>query len=127
MDILERIPFNSNQAVVFDIDDTLISSNTYKPIPSILNLYNYCFTKGYHLYIITARPNTRRTIIHTLWQLKLHGITGFKIQFRPQFNLDVATYKLNARKSIPQTVIMSVGDQRWDIGEFGGVGILVKQ
>ena len=57
--------------------------------------------------------------MHTL------GINGFKnIAFRPPLELDVPGYKLRARKAIQDTVIMSVGDKKWDIGEGGGYGIL---
>jgi len=60
--------------------------------------------------------------LHTL------GINGFKnIAFRPPLELDVPGYKLRARKAIQDTVIMSVGDKKWDIGEGGGYGILVKK
>jgi len=56
MDILEKIPFSPNQAVVFDIDDTLIDSSTHQLIPKVFELYQYCRNKGYNIYIITARP-----------------------------------------------------------------------
>ena len=56
MNILENIPFHSNQAVVFDIDDILISSKTHQRILNVCDLYNTCLNKGYNVYIITARP-----------------------------------------------------------------------
>ena len=128
MDILEKIPFSSNQAIVFDIDDTLIDSTTYKLIPRVFSLYEYCRNKGYNIYIITARPHISYVIQITLRQLQYLGITGYKnIAFRPPLELNVYLYKLNARKAIKDNIIMSVGDQNWDMGQYGGYGILVKK
>ena len=128
MDILERIPFNYGQAVVFDIDDTLITSDTNEIMSKTFNLFKYCVNKGYHVYIITARINTQRVINFTLQQLSSLGITGYKlIAFRDPNDLNVARYKMNARRVIPQDIIMSVGDQEWDIGPYGGIGIIVRR
>ena len=56
MEILKQIPFNPKQAVIFDIDDTLIDSKTHTLITPVYQLYKYCQNKGYNIYIITARP-----------------------------------------------------------------------
>ena len=128
MDILERIPFAPHHAVVFDIDDTLINSSTNRIMPTVFKLYQNCRKKGYNIYIITARPHTPYSIQLTLRQLYALGIGGFKnIAFRPPLEFNVYKYKLNARKAIKDKVIMSVGDKRWDIGEAGGFGILVRK
>ena len=127
MNVLERIPFHPNQAIVFDIDDTLIHSRTHAPIISTARLYNYCRAKGYHIYIITARPFSPRNAHITAQQLHQHGFGGYKkIFFRHPREMRVALYKQNARKSIPEKVIMSIGDQPGDMGEYGGIGVLVK-
>ena len=128
MDILEKIPFKYGQAIVFDIDDTLIRSDTNEIIPKTFDLFKYCVNKGYHVYIITARVKTQRVINFTLQQLKDLGITGYKlIAFREPNDLNVARYKMNARRLIPQNIIMSVGDQQWDIGRYGGIGVIVRR
>ena len=127
MEILENIPFSPHQAIVFDIDDTLINSITNKLIPYVFSIYQHCRSKGYAIYIITARPRTQYSIQLTLQQLQYLGITGYRnIAFRPPSELNVYRYKLNARKAIKETVIMSVGDQPWDIGLYGGYGILIR-
>ena len=127
MNILENIPFEANQAVVFDIDDTLISTKTGLCIPNVLNLYNYCRKKPYVLYIITARSGTTEGMLYTVRQLRQCGIGGYKkLFFRPPLDLNVPLYKKNCRKSIPERVVMSIGDQPWDIGEYGGTGLLVR-
>lgn len=126
MNILQRIPFNRNQAVVFDIDDTLIDSQTHRIMPKIFALYRYCINRGYSVYIITAR--VKDGFNYTINQLENAGITGYKsIAFRPPHDFNVTRYKLNARRSIPETVVMSVGDQPWDIGQFGGIGLIVQK
>ena len=128
MDILKQIPFNPRQAVIFDIDDTLIDSRTHTIIKPVYQLYKYCQNKGYNIYIITARPRIPYGVQLTLNQLYSLGITGFKnIAFRPPLEIDVPGYKLKARKAITDDVIMSVGDKKWDIGEAGGYGILVTK
>ena len=128
MDILKQIPFNPGQAIIFDIDDTLIDSRTHTIIKPVYQLYKYCQNKGYNIYIITARPRIPYGVQLTLNQLYSLGITGFKnIAFRPPLEIDVPGYKLKARKAIADDVIMSVGDKKWDIGEAGGYGILVTK
>jgi predicted HAD superfamily phosphohydrolase YqeG len=128
MNVLEQIPFFDNQAVVFDIDDTLITSDTHQPMPKTLSLFKYCVNRGYNVYIITARARTNEAIKFTLQQLSSHGITGFRsIAFRNPNDFNIPKFKEDARKSIPQTVIMSVGDQPWDIGKHGGVGVIVRR
>ena len=132
MDVLEKIPFDKNQAVVFDIHDTLIHSGTHKIITDVFNIYQYCVNKGYHIHIITARAANKKTIQLTLQQLNFLNIKKYEtISFRPIFDLNVYKFKLDARKKIKdkynQNVVMSIGDMWWDIGEYGGYGIIVKK
>ena len=128
MNILEQIPFNRDQAIVFDIDDTLINSDTGEIMSKVFSLYQYCVVKGYYVYIVTARAKTPDAVAFTLHQLRSLGITGFKsIAFRPPDNWDIPGFKMEARRSIPQKVIMSVGDQYWDIGQYGGIGVIVRR
>ena len=76
MNILEKTPFQPNQAVVFDIDDTLISSRTDRCIPTVCDLYNKCLHKGYSVYIITARPGTSYAMNFTVQQLQTMQYKG---------------------------------------------------
>ena len=127
MNVLERIPFQNNQAVVFDIDDTLIHSRTHRRIPNIYRLYNYCRNKGYKIYIITARAGTPQNMRFTQQQLQSLNIKGYrKIFFRHPMERRIAEYKKNCRKSIPEQVVMSIGDQMGDIGQYGGFGLIVR-
>ena len=126
--ILQTIPFNSNQAIVFDIDDTLISSRDGQLILNIFDFYNYCINRGYSVYIITARSGTIKNMEITIQQLQSLGIANYKrLYFRKPFDMRVARSKKLARKHIPHSIILSIGDQPGDIGEYGGVGILLSR
>lgn len=128
MDALRRIPFHPSQAVVFDIDDTLIDSSTGQLMPRTFALYQYCVDRGYGVYIITARARTPDAVRYTVRQLASLGISGYRlVVFRPAYERDIPGYKQEARRSIPQRVVMSVGDQPWDIGAYGGVGVIVRK
>lgn len=127
MNILETIAFSPNQAIVFDIDDTLICSKTDRLIDSVYELYQYCLSKSYHVCIITARAGTISNMHATIKQLQSLNITGYeRLYFRKPLDRQVARFKKLARKSIPYKVIMSIGDQPGDFGEYGGIGVLVK-
>ena len=55
---LDNMLHRDNHAVMFDIDDTLIFSETNKPIKPIIKLLKECNKKGIKVLIITARPST---------------------------------------------------------------------
>ena len=127
MNILEKMQFSPNQAIVFDIDETLINSKTNRLITSVYDLYQYCLDKSYHIYIITARAGTMENMHITIQQLQSLNITGYKrLYFRIPHDRHVSRFKKLARKSIPHKVIMSVGDQPGDFGEYGGIGVRVE-
>jgi len=56
---------NPKDAVMFDIDDTLINSQTGKIIEDIYELYKNVQKKGYRMVIITARPGFYKNVIWT--------------------------------------------------------------
>ena len=128
--IVDFIPFNNRQAIVFDIDDTLLNTHTLQLIPNIYSFYRYCLQKGYTIFIITARVGTPVNIKATAHQLENLGIRDYKsIYFRQPYDIDMHSFKENSRKNIlneGHKVIMSLGDNIWDIGKYGGVGVLVK-
>jgi predicted secreted acid phosphatase len=57
LNFLKNITPNPNYAVMFDIDDTLLESITYKPIKPIIKLIKECNKKGIKVLIITARDS----------------------------------------------------------------------
>ena len=57
-EVLEHVSqrtVSPGDAVMFDIDDTLIYSTTGKPIDKVVDLLRTCKTLGYKIVIITAR------------------------------------------------------------------------
>ncbi len=79
------IPFTSkaNDAVMFDIDDTLIASDTGKIIEDVYDLYKSVQKKGYKMIIITARPGFYENVIWTRNQLRDIDITYDELIFTP--------------------------------------------
>lgn len=128
--ILEDIQMPPNPAVIFDIDSTLIDvwGNS---LPQIVSLYHHVLNKGIKAVIITARADTGEAVDYTIKQLKSHGIDRYhSIYFRPKDKRDPVKYKKEARKSLINegiNTVMSIGDEQWDIGEYGGIGVLIPK
>ena len=122
--VLSPIPKNS--AVVFDIDDTLVDIHGNCLIP-IVDLYNTIKSMNISIILITNRVNNDYVALKTEEMLHKCNITGYNcIYFRPSNRLDFYNYKKEARISCHVrgfNVIMSVGDQPWDMGDYGGIGI----
>ena len=97
-----------NDAVMFDIDDTLIFTDGRPNIPIIELLY-VASLKGYKIVIITAREGTERVIEYTMKQLKeykiIHDYLGFT---SPET-------KIIMKKKLPFNFILSVGDMPTDL------------
>ena len=125
------IGHGGNMAVVFDIDDTLISSPRSapgRPIMPIVSLYRYALANGFRVVIVTARPDVQGNTEYTLNQLKQHNIPHpHELYIRPVDD-DPEEFKTRARNAIRKqgwNTILSIGDMKWDVGDFGGIGILV--
>lgn len=118
--------------VVFDIDDTLLLPDCGTGIPETVFFYNFVKDMGYKTVIITARIAYPENVDRTLADLKNIGVDNFEsIYFRSETNTDVPRFKMVSRKNVneryKEKVIMSVGDMIWDIGKYGGVGILLSK
>lgn len=126
--ILDKMKMPNNPAVVFDIDGTLIDSGG-KVIAPIFRLYNYVKILCITPIIITNRLDEPNIVGFTKYQLMNSGITDFdRIYFRKATEMDFTRAKINARKKVIDdgfNIIMSIGDQKWDMGDYGGVGILL--
>jgi len=129
MYLLSSLTIEPNNAIIFDIDDTLIDKYGQCIIP-VIQLYNYAKTLGLIPIIITARLDEVNNINYTLYQLHTCNITDYhEIFFRPENMLNLYEYKNSRRKHIYDSgfkVLMSVGDMPWDIGQYGGIGIYLK-
>ena len=126
----EKIPKKKTDIIFFDIDDTLLRPFTNEPIKPVLDFYNYLVKNGYNIAIITARLYFEDNVKHTVNDLKSIGIqNSYKyLILRPEIFNDVKEYKTLARKNIIEqgfTPLMSLGDMYWDVGEYGGIGIII--
>lgn len=121
---------NEKNIVIFDIDDTLICSQTRQPIPHVIDFFNYLDHFKVNKVLITARTAHPEVIQYTLNQLKELKITGYsKIFFRPSHQLDIAHFKKMSRKALVEEgyiPLMSIGDMYWDAGEFGGYPVILR-
>lgn len=127
---IESREWPSNTAAVFDIDGTLLSLPFFEPIDYVIDLYNTVKQKNIIPIIITAREYFPYNWHVTTEQLKYYGITEYKILFmRTKDCVNLFQYKLDARKKVHDlgfNVVMSIGDNPFDIGEYGGIGVLLK-
>ena len=128
----EKIPKKKTDIVFFDIDDTLLRhfSQIPTPVKPVLEFYKYLTFNGYNVAIITARANYGENLKYTIQDLKNIGIVeDYKfLILRPEYMNDIKEYKKLARKEILDkgyTPLMSIGDMYWDVGEYGGIGIIV--
>ena len=98
-----------NDAVMFDIDDTLIASSTGRRIEPVYAIYQQVKRAGYKIVIVTARPHFEMNVRWTQNQLMTHGITYDELVFAsPE---QKGSYKRNS----PYTFILSVGDMDTDL------------
>jgi len=132
INFFERIPKKKTDIVFFDIDDTLLRpwAQIPTPVQPVLDFYKYLTSHGYNVAIITARSDFEENVKYTVNDLKNIGIENdYKyLILRPQDMQDVKEFKKMARKEILNkgyTALMSIGDMYWDVGEYGGIGIIV--
>ena len=98
-----------NDAVMFDIDETLIHVDG-RPIDEIISLVQTCRSLGYRIIIITARPDIPMNHYFTQVQLVKFGIPYNEVYFvRPEMKTEI-------KKSTGLRFILSVGDMDTDIG-----------
>lgn len=116
MDILKKwgIYYTSNRivqthdAVMFDIDDTLIFTNR-APVVPMIELLHIAHGMGYKIILITARPGTEMNIRWTVQQLRDYGIIYDSLIFTS------AETKYIVKGKLPYNFILSVGDMPTDL------------
>lgn len=134
MEIMQQLVPGKRKVIVYDIDDTIINSQTNLVIYPIYKTIILANLKGFSVILITARRGFLESIETTRMQLKMLGIKYDKIYFLPkefkQTEKNIEKFKKTVRRHIHengQEVVISVGDRHWDIGEFGGVGFHIQQ
>ena len=128
--ILQTMKLPPNPAVVFDLDDTLISSKDGSCIEPFVMVYNYAKMLGIIPIIITFRRGLPEVIQYTEQQLLSCGITGYNsLYLCPLLEFDPWKFKFIARKNVTErgmNIVASFGDKPWDIsGGYTGIGFLV--
>lgn len=143
----EKIPVTPSAIIVFDIDDTLLStfgldksisyghvpelSQAYEKygqlpvLPQTKRLYDYLMGRGFHTILLTGRKENAKE--GTIKNLESQGITGFDevITRSPEEEqLTALDYKTAHREALSKEgydIIGSVGDQWSDLcGGFAG-------
>ena len=100
-------PAGPNDAVMFDIDDTLIWTNGEPNIP-IIQLLHRMRGLGYKIVIITARPGFDFAVQMTQRQLANHGIVYDYLGFTS------AETKTLMKRRLGYNYVLSVGDMPTD-------------
>ena len=106
--ILKNRVVGEKDAVMFDIDDTLIFTNGNANVP-IIKLLHYAKYLGYKIIIITARPAMKWNVEFTQYQLKQYGIPYDQLVLTPAHN------KGNIKRKSGLNYVLSVGDQDTDL------------
>jgi len=143
----ERVPVTTSATIVFDIDDTLLStfcldksisyghvpelSQAYErygqlpALPQTKRLYDYLLGRGFHIILLTGRKENAKE--GTIKNLESQGITGFDevIARSPEEEpLTALAYKAAHRATLTKEgydIVGSVGDQWSDLcGGFAG-------
>lgn len=97
-----------NDAVMFDIDDTLIFTDG-EPNHPIIELLRIAKLLGYKIVIITARPGLKHVIEWTIRELSSYIITYDYLGFTS------AHTKILMKQNLPYNFILSVGDMPTDL------------
>ena len=106
---MERRVVRPNDAVMFDIDDTLITSITGRRIEPVYKIYQQMKNAGYKIVIVTARPLFDLNVKWTQEQLSDHGITYDELVFASAENKGF--YKRQSKYNF----VLSVGDMDTDL------------
>jgi predicted secreted acid phosphatase len=136
---LKKVTPNEKLAVVFDVDDTLLSNYEHKletdfsqninlinecqkkaQMPSlnpVKELYDFAKEKGLYIFIITGRKIDLKD--PTINNLNFAGLSGWSQIFFDDSNYSTtADYKIAMRKQIANdgySIIVNIGDQKSDL------------
>ena len=134
-ELVDTHSVSDKNAVVFDIDGTLFKEGVYEPsstddlITPVTDFYTYCLNHNVSPFIVTARPNYPKNMEMTNNILKTINLEP-KIAYFMKYGEDPNITKAIARHDIKKhgyRVLMSIGDNTCDMGEHGGVGVLLNK
>lgn len=104
----DRLVNKGKDAVMFDIDNTLIFTNGRANVP-VIQLLHECKRLGYIIVIMTARPMIPGMLQVTKYQLYTYGIPYDYLYITPAEN------KGNLKRQTGYRYILSVGDMDTDL------------
>lgn len=113
-------------AVVFDIDDTVLTLTMVGSVPKkqIKAIYDRAVSKGIPVFFVTARIDTPSNERFTRQELARLGFRDYEgLYMRPrgyQSVVDISRAKAQARRDIAKSynILLNVGDQWTDVYEF---------
>ncbi len=108
MDILKNRYMKPNDAVMFDIDDTLIFTDGRPNVP-IINLLHAAKKIGYNIVIITARPGIEYVV---QWTIRRIESVWYRVRL---FGVYDAETKYLMKQHLPYNFILSIGDMPTDL------------
>lgn len=112
LNVLQNRVREDGDAVMFDIDDTLIYqvlAPTGQRNEWMVDLLKEAKELGYYIILITARPSYKENIDYTVAQLHNYNIYYDQLMFVP------AEHKSDAKKQSGWKYILSVGDMDTDL------------
>ena len=122
-----------NPCVVFDIDGTIIIDGIFAPknydqlVSGVYEFLKYLQDNNIPIFIVTARPDYAHNRKKTAEMLYDIGINYTYLYMWDGDNFDNPTdFKTEARKDIylnHYDCVMSLGDNIWDYGDYGGIGV----
>ena len=99
-----------DDAIMFDIDDTLIETSTGKPINDVIDILDVGRALGYTIVIITARPSFSENRKWTRGQLEKLDIYWDKLIYCPPEDKTVM------KRELGYNFVLSIGDLETDLG-----------
>ena len=121
-----------SKTIIFDIDDTLITTNVYlrsseglAPIPSMVDLFRWIQQKGFIVIIVTARKVATRKST-----LELLNKAGYNISESMVFFVENMCCKEQQRINLAanHNIIATIGDNELDIsGQAAGRGFKLPE
>jgi len=127
---LDNLNIPEKSAFIFNIDNTLFDC-AGNPNKQIIALYHAIKNRGLKIMIITSRKGDKKIIEQTKKELVFYGITGYHLlYFCPPSKKDLYRFKMLSRYNIHErgyTVVMSIGDEDWDIGPYAGIGLRIPK
>tara|TARA_B110000977_G_scaffold201179_1_gene294587 strand:- start:7721 stop:8107 length:387 start_codon:yes stop_codon:yes gene_type:complete len=113
VDIIKTRVVKDGDAIMFDIDDTLIDNSTHEIIPHIKELLDLGIKLNYKIVIITARPGDKKSQEFTETELELHDIKYHFLGYcSPE---DKSFVKQHLMKIQKWHFVLSVGDMPTDL------------